>query len=80
MNSIEASTLVRSADNMDDEDFERHMNHRHSESLGGLDNINLEHCSDYVISCWRKFHNALHRWHPDTEHDHGPYRYPEETE
>ena len=66
--------LVRSADNMDDVIFETHMNKRHAESLGGLEELDLNHCSDYAILCWRRFHNSLHRIRPDIEHEHGAYR------
>lgn len=69
---------VQNAYNMDDEVFENHMNNRHRDSLGGLEDLYLEHCSEYVVGCWRKFHETLHRIYPGMNHDHGPYRRPPE--
>ena len=75
MSDTDEIQLVRSADNMADDVFAKHMNSRHRESLGGLEALDLDNCGDYVILCWRKFHNALHRLNMvHISHEHGPYR------
>lgn len=65
---------VRSADNMSLEDFEMHMNMRHSDSLGGMEHITLRPSQQYVNFCWRKFHSTIHRLRADIMHEHGPYK------
>lgn len=68
-------TTVRAAEDMPREDFCRHMDMRHSESLGGLTGVPL-FMSDYVERCWRAFHTQLHRLRlqEHIDHDHGPSR------
>jgi hypothetical protein len=74
--NTESVPLVRNADNMDDETFVMHMNSRHAGNLGGLEELNLDHASPYVVHCWRLFHNTIHRiFTPDPldDHEHGEY-------
>lgn len=73
MMSAEEVVTVKSADDMTDSDFERHMNMRHSESLGGLGTVEFSHTSTYVIHCWRMFHRTVHRIRLDINHEHAEY-------
>ena len=66
----DSATVVVPAEDMDDETFVRHMNKRHRSSLGGLPYL-WETCDPYVTSCWRAFHEQLHRWHITIRHEHG---------
>jgi hypothetical protein len=67
--------LVKSAEDMDDNDFELHINMRHSGELGGLGDISLSHMSAYVVYCWRIFHRTIHRLRQSgMNHEHAPYR------
>ncbi len=55
---------------MDDDTFILHMNYRHQDSLGGLDE--LWYASEEVTEAWRAFHWRLHQIHPriTLAHDH----------
>jgi hypothetical protein len=55
-------------DDMDDNDFVRHFNQRHSDQLGGLDGIILR--DEYTIELYRKFHDSLHFWHLPSQMQH----------
>jgi hypothetical protein len=73
--SADNVALVKSVDDMDNNDFELHMNKRHSGELGGLGDISLTHMSAYVIYCWRIFHKTIHRLRQSgMNHEHAPYR------
>lgn len=66
--------LVPSADNMDTDTFERHMNARHHDSLGGLSQLTLP--TAYLAACYKSFHDRLHRIRFDFNHEHKPYESP----
>jgi len=61
--------VVVNADRMDDETFLLHMNKRHRDSLGGL--LRIWFINEYITECWRIFHDRLHRFRIDFEHEHG---------
>lgn len=63
---------VQHPDHMDDETFALHMNHRHQDSLGGLDEIWL--VNGQVGAAWRKFHHRLHQIRVGLGHWHADYR------
>jgi hypothetical protein len=52
--------IVQDADNMSTEIFCLHMTHRHSDSLGGMSELNPLVQSDYTEELWRIFHDKLH--------------------
>jgi hypothetical protein len=64
--------LVQDADNMDRDTFCLHMTHRHSDSLGGMRELNPLVQSNYTEELWRIFHDKLHSttspdpFHPPT--------------
>lgn len=60
--------LVRPPEEMDDDTFIRHMNHRHDDSLGGL--TELTYVGKLVAVCWRAYHGQLHALRVDLEHEH----------
>lgn len=51
--------------------FEKHMNSRHAGSLGGLSELTLP--TAYLASCYKSFHDRLHRVRVDIQHDHKEY-------
>jgi hypothetical protein len=61
--------LVKDADMMDDEKFALHMTHRHSESLGGLTELDPTMEPD-LLGIYRTFHWWLHVWRVDLKHVH----------
>lgn len=63
---------VRNADDMDSYNFRKHMDFRHSNSLGGFRRL-PPFPNAYVEECWRSFHDTLHRLHlyGYINHDHG---------
>lgn len=72
--SADKVAIVKHGDDMDDNDFELHMNKRHADSLGGLSDVSLAHASSYVVHCWRLFHKTLHRLRqPGINHEHAEY-------
>ncbi len=64
-------TIVVHPDNMDQDTFQKHMNARHGDSLGGLSELKLT--SVQVLLCYRAFHNKLHEFRPDLAHEHGDF-------
>jgi hypothetical protein len=61
---------VRNPDDMGTDNFIKHMEYRHKDSLGGLRYLNFP--TDYVEECWRTFHDTLHRLHLyNLNHYHG---------
>lgn len=63
--------LVTATENMTDKNFAKHMENRHSDSLGylmGMQNVLSDH---HLVRLWRLFHGHLHRWRIDLEHEHG---------
>lgn len=63
--------VVVHPDSMSDEDFEKHMNARHSDGLGELEKIDLH--TNALVSVWRSYHNRLHMTRPSIAHEHGPF-------
>lgn len=61
--------LVTSARKMDDETFAKHMQLRHPESCGYLKRIPTG--KPYLMVMWRAFHNQLHKFRIDLNHEHG---------
>lgn len=61
--------IIQNDVKMDDETFTMHMNYRHPESLGGLDEIWF--VSEEVTDAWRAFHFRLHQFRADLKHGHG---------
>lgn len=68
--------LVVHTRDMSHEDFARHMNTRHSDSLGDLNyldweymGLDLGHHID-VVMAWRAFHRRLHELRLDYDHEH----------
>jgi len=51
---------------MDRETFRQHFEKRHSDSLGGLASLTRNFDDDL----WGRFHDQLHRWYFDYDHDH----------
>jgi hypothetical protein len=68
MTSVMDKVRVPAAENMDTEIFLKHMNLRHRESLGGLTYLGRQ--TPYLEKCWRSFHEHLHRWRTDLDHEH----------
>ena len=67
------SILIVSIDGMDSKTFRMHMNHRHGASLGFAGRLPkgfFEDNTEYIESCYRAFHRALHRLSVDIEHEH----------
>lgn len=62
--------LVTAPEKMSDAAFCKHMSLRHRESLGYLKQLYPD-ISPYLMRMWRVFHNHLHRWRIDLEHEHG---------
>lgn len=60
--------VVAAEDSMDDNTFTKHMNARHSDSLGGLDE--LWFADEPTHEAWRAFHWRLHQLRIDLEHEH----------
>lgn len=60
--------LVASADAMSNENFLKHMMHRHKDSLAGM--TEWIHTSEYVTGCYRSFHERLHATRVDLPHEH----------
>jgi hypothetical protein len=60
--------LVAAEARMSNENFEKHMEMRHPESLGYLSGLPLK--DKMLMKCWRTFHGHLHRWRIDLEHEH----------
>jgi hypothetical protein len=52
--------VVPHPDDMTDDTFVKHFNRRHSDHLGGLAALDLDHLTPYVLGCYRSFHNQLH--------------------
>jgi len=65
---LDEKTLVRSIKRMNDVLFERHMKYRHDDSLSYM--INLPLHDESLMRMWRVFHNHLHRWRIDLDHEH----------
>lgn len=63
--------LVTSTDNMTDEIFVKHMEHRHRGSLGYTQGLRTILSDDMLVRMWRLYHGHLHRWRIDLEHEHG---------
>jgi hypothetical protein len=61
--------LVTSAKKMDDETFAKHMGLRHRDSTGYLKRI--PEGKPYLMTMWRAFHNQLHKFRIDLDHEHG---------
>lgn len=61
--------IVVNADEMDDEIFMKHFEHRHSDQLGGLDGF-LDSISDDTLKCYRTFHDRIHELLLGMEHRH----------
>jgi len=59
------------ADSMESEVFQKHMEKRHRESLGGLTELRLT--TAYLVQCYRSFHRKLHQFRPDLLHEHEDY-------
>ena len=59
--------LVQAADDMDADHLLLHLQHRHPESL--VDNVSF-FVSDYVEECYRRFHEKLHEFRTDINHQH----------
>lgn len=62
--------LVVSADDMDDKTFIMHFNNRHADQLPGLPNGILPNIDEVTLTCYRDFHEALHRWQLEMEEPH----------
>jgi phosphoribosyl 1,2-cyclic phosphodiesterase len=62
--------LVQNADNMNRRIFCLHMTHRHSDSLGGMSELNPAVQNDYTEELWRTFHDRLHKVKMRSELDH----------
>lgn len=62
--------LVQNADNMSREFFCLHMTNRHSDSLGGMSELNPAVQNDYTEELWRIFHDRLHKVRPRSDFDH----------
>ena len=60
--------IVCAEEEMDEDTFTKHMNARHSDSLGGLDS--LWFADEDVHQCWRNFHWRIHELRIDLEHEH----------
>jgi hypothetical protein len=67
MRVIEKEPVI-DPEEMDDEDFCRHMTKRHRDSLGGLSDI--WPVAESTTDAWRAFHNRLHRLRIDLQHEH----------
>lgn len=61
--------LVANADEMDSDNFAKHMTFRHNDSLGGLRFLS-SNLGDYVEELYRIFHDRLHAVRVDLEHEH----------
>lgn len=73
MNTAELESVV-SADSMDISIFAKHMNYRHAESLGGLEELVLPREGD-VSQAYRAFHRTLHRLRSDGQsHEHSEFK------
>lgn len=68
MKSTAEVDLVRPSEEMNDDTFIKHMNHRHDDSLGGLKQ--LTYVGKLVVVCWRAYHEQLHALRIDLEHEH----------
>jgi hypothetical protein len=66
--------LVVHTRDMDHDNFARHMNARHRDSLGGLNYIDFTYMSmehdEGVVMAWRAFHKRLHELRLDLSHKH----------
>lgn len=63
--------LVVSADDMDDDVFIKHFNNRHKDQLPSLPNGIMDNIDEVTLTCYRTFHDALHRWvKMETPHEH----------
>ena len=65
--------LVVSTDEMDSNDFRRHLNGRHLDSLGYAGRLPIlvfAGSDPYIEQCYRAFHNTLHRLRIDISHEH----------
>ena len=71
MDTVDRPVVVH-PDAMDADSFQKHMNNRHQDSLGGLTKIEIR--SEYLLLCYRNFHRRLHEVRLDLGHDHGEYR------
>lgn len=63
--------LVTSIDNMADETFAKHMEHRHADSLGYITGLQTVLSNDMLVRMWRLYHARLHQWRIDLKHEHG---------
>jgi hypothetical protein len=74
MTVVSTKRTVVSTGEMDDDTFIRHMNMRHSDSLGYLGR--LRYFSESVMSLWRVYHETLHRLRIDLRHEHEEHYHP----
>lgn len=63
--------LVTATENMTDENFAKHMQNRHADSLGYIVGLKTVLSDEMLVRMWRLFHGHLHRWRIDLEHEHG---------
>jgi hypothetical protein len=68
----EAYITVRNIKRMDSEIFRKHLVVRHGDNLGGWNGLG-PFASEYTETCWRAYHEAIHRLalQQDMDHDHG---------